>query len=272
MKPVWRLIETPPAPGAWNMAADVALLAGVAAGGPPVLRLYGFHPPALSLGYFQKAKGTVDWTACRTAGVDVVRRPTGGRAVLHEHEVTYALCLPERYPGLPGSVAESYRFLIRFIVRALRALGGDARLTPAALPGERRSGRSPTDSRAACFAAPSWYEVAVGGRKVVGSAQVRRHGALLQHGSLLLRFDAERLASLFAFPDGEARAAAARQLAGSACGLADCCDAAEFSAVAAALVEAFAAEMDARLAPDDLTAAERALAEQTTSERQVSAG
>lgn len=259
------------------MAVDVALLAGVAAGGPPVLRLYGFHPPALSLGHFQTAAGTVDWAACRTAGVDVVRRPTGGRAVLHEHEVTYALCLPERYPGLPGSVAESYRFLIRFIITALRSLGADARLTPAAPSrdgGRRRAaprGQSP-DSRAACFAAPSWYEVAVGGRKLVGSAQVRRNGALLQHGSLLLRFDAERLASLLAFPNGEARAAAAQELAEGACGLMECCGAADFSTVAASLAAAFPAAMDANLTPDDLTPVERTLAEQMALGRQVSAG
>ncbi|HEX6970820.1 MAG TPA: biotin/lipoate A/B protein ligase family protein [Limnochordia bacterium] len=254
MKPRWRLIEEGAAPGWWNMAVDEALLASVAAGGPPVFRLYAWQPPAFSVGYFQRVDEVVDTAACRAAGVDVVRRPTGGRAVLHEHEVTYALCLPLAYPGLPRGVAASYRHLVRFIVQALRSLGVDARFTPA-----QPTGRGA--ARAACFASPSWYEVAVEGRKVVGSAQVRRGGALLQHGSILLRFDPERLASFLALRDGGERQAVADALARGACGLDACAPVPpDGPTVRRALVRAFVEEMGVVLDADGLSPAEIARA------------
>lgn len=176
----WRVLKTPPAPGPWNMAVDEAIAEACAAGlVPPTLRVYGWSPPALSLGYFQ-ALADVDEAACRSAGVDIVRRLTGGRAILHDKELTYSVVLPERW--LPGSVTAAYRTLAGALVRGLRLLGPGISLEP-----ERR-GREAAAS-AACFDRPASYEVTAQGRKLAGSAQTRRHGCILQHGSIPLTFD-----------------------------------------------------------------------------------
>jgi lipoate-protein ligase A len=184
-----------------NMALDEALLVLIGRGeSPPTLRLYGWSRPTVSLGYFQRASAEIDLEACSAAGVPVVRRPTGGRAVFHDDEVTYSVILPQAC--IAGSVLESYRVLSAGILQALSFLGLRGEL---ACPGVRgpASGLMPAQRavpqdgmQAACFDAPSWYETLVGGRKIIGSAQTRQGGGLLQHGSLLVGFDAPRLAGL----------------------------------------------------------------------------
>lgn len=202
----WRLLETGPAPGAWNMAVDEALLEAVGRGdAPPTLRFYGWDPPALSLGFFQDREREVDLEGCAAQGFDCVRRPTGGRAVLHAAEVTYAVVVPEGQAGVGGSVSESYRAIGEGLAAGLKRLGVPAEMAPA----ERRGGAR----SAACFAAPSFYELVVAGRKLVGSAQVRRCGAILQHGSILLSFDAEQLLRCLAVPAGPGRERLRRGLA-----------------------------------------------------------
>lgn len=205
----WRVIWDDAAPGAWNMAVDEAILAAHGRGeSPPTLRFYGWSPPALTIGYFQKVEKQVDLEGCRRAGVDMVRRPTGGRAVLHHHEVTYSVVV--RNSILPGSVEETYLALSQGLARGLASLGIPVDMVPA--------GRAQS-SGAACFDAPSSYELSVGGRKLVGSAQCRAHGALLQHGSVLLKFEPDRLASLLRFSSEKARLRAARLLEGQAVGI-----------------------------------------------------
>lgn len=190
MSKEWRLLNTGVRTGAENMAIDEVLLNQVAQGqSPPIIRFYGWSPPCISLGHFQDRGRAVSLEACRELGVDCVRRPTGGRAVLHEHEVTYALILPEHYYLLPGGVTDSYRVLSQGILQGLRLLGVPAEM----VPGQRNK---PAISSAACFDATSSYEIAVAGRKLVGSAQLRKYGVVLQHGSILLRFDANRLVYL----------------------------------------------------------------------------
>ncbi len=175
----WRLICDPPLPGEANMKRDLDLLAEVASGAaPPTLRLYGWSPPAISLGRFQKEE-VVNGEACRRLGVDLVRRPTGGRAVLHHRELTYSLTVPEKHRLFSGSVIETYRLINRGILNAFSRLGIEACL---AGPEERGAGLAP----GACFDCTSAYEVRVAGKKVVGSAQLRSGGALLQHGAILL--------------------------------------------------------------------------------------
>ncbi|HCW50627.1 MAG TPA: hypothetical protein DGR79_00940, partial [Clostridiales bacterium] len=188
----WRLIvEDEPRCAAENMAVDEAVARSVAAGNaPPTLRFYRWRPPAVSLGYFQDAAEAVDLEACRAEGVSVVRRLTGGRAVLHDREVTYSVVVPSAL--LPDSVVESYRLLAEGLVTGLRALGYRAYLAPERP--ERAGDPGPGVPGAACFEVPSSYEILVGGRKVVGSAQVRRAGVILQHGSIMLELDAARLA------------------------------------------------------------------------------
>ncbi|HEY0036619.1 MAG TPA: lipoate--protein ligase family protein [Longimicrobium sp.] len=185
----WRLLDTPPAPGAWNMALDEALAESVAEGGAPVLRFYRWSPACLSLGRNQPAAGLYDVAALRARGWDVVRRPTGGRAVLHHRELTYSAALPDR---LLGSPREAYTAMNRALVAGLRALGVDA-----AVQGDTGR-RAPAPSLAPCFAEPVAGEVMAAGRKLVGSAQRRIGGVLLQHGSLPLHDVLGEVAALLA--------------------------------------------------------------------------
>ncbi len=204
MSETFRLILHPPARGAWNMAVDEAILEAVAAGkAPPTLRLYAWSPPCLSLGQAQPI-AEVDRERLAALGWDVVRRPTGGRAVLHTDELTYALVLPAAHPLAQGGVLDSYRRLAAALVDALRLLGLDPAITPE--PG------SPMQGKAICFEEPSRYEITVGGRKLLGSAQLRRQRAILQHGSLPLWGDIGRIAQALRYPDEAARSRAAAQV------------------------------------------------------------
>jgi lipoate-protein ligase A len=175
----WRLLDTPPAPGAWNMAVDEALADSVREGGPPVLRVYRWSPPCLSLGRNQPSAG-YDRDEIRRRGIDVVRRPTGGRAVLHHRELTYSVAARE---DALGTLREAYAAINRALVAGLRRLGVDARLHPAG------PDRAPVPSLAPCFEQPVEGEVTAGGRKLIGSAQRRERGVMLQHGSLPVHDD-----------------------------------------------------------------------------------
>ena len=172
------LIEPDGRPGAENMAVDEALLDESDRTGGAFLRLYRFSPPCLSLGRNEPARARYDRAAITRLGITVVRRPTGGRAVWHEHEVTYAVAAP--LAALGGSVRDSSVAIHRRLAAALRSLGVAATLAPRA--------RAPGLGAGACFAALVGGEVVVDGQKVIGSAQVRLGGgrAFLQHGSILL--------------------------------------------------------------------------------------
>ena len=183
--PSWRLILDPPQDGFRNMALDEALLencrqGGFAEGTFPVLRIYGWSVPTLSLGRFQDALRAVDQGFCRERGIPMVRRPTGGAAVLHDREVTYCLVGPTGEPPFDGSLLHSYRRIAVGIAAGLSLLGlePDPRVSAPPLPRRMHPEQ--------CFARASSYEITFGGNKVVGSAQVRRKGASLQHGSILL--------------------------------------------------------------------------------------
>lgn len=187
----WRLIDTPPATGAFNMALDAALMESVLAGGEPVVRFYRWSPPCLSLGRNQPAAGLYDEGALRARGIDVVRRPTGGRAVLHDRELTYSVVMPD---GTLGSPRTAYATINRALVVGLRALGVDAALKGAS------AARAAAPSIAPCFREPAEGEVVVAGRKLVGSAQYRESGVTLQHGSLLLEGDQDPVVELLLEP------------------------------------------------------------------------
>jgi lipoyl(octanoyl) transferase len=181
----WSLIVEPDGrPGHEQMATDDALLRS-AREGVAFLRLYRWRPPCLSFGRNEPAAKRYDRRRIATLGLDTVRRPTGGRAVWHDAEVTYAVAGPAT---LFGSLHATYRAIHAVIATALRALAVPATLAlprPPALP-----------SAGACFAAPAGGEVVVGDRKVVGSAQVRMGGAFLQHGSILLEDGQDLVASV----------------------------------------------------------------------------
>lgn len=182
----WRLLDTPPAPGAWNMAVDEALAESVRAGGPPVLRVYRWSPPCLSLGRNQPSGG-YDRDEIARRGLGVVRRPTGGRAVLHHRELTYSVAARE---GALGGPRQSYAAINRALVAGLRRLGVPAHLQPAGTE------RAPLPSLAPCFEQPVEGEVTAAGRKLIGSAQRTEGGVMLQHGSLPLHDDQSAVAAL----------------------------------------------------------------------------
>jgi lipoate-protein ligase A len=245
----WRLLLDPPGTGAWNMAVDEVLLDGVAAGSaPPTIRFYEWAPPCLSLGYFQ-AYEVVDAAGCRKLGVDVVRRPTGGRAILHDRELTYSVALPLRLLGDAGGVLPSYHRLSLALERGLRRLGVPVVLAP------ETAAQSVPDHGPVCFDRPSAYEILLGGRKLVGSAQVRRATGILQHGSILIEPRIDRLLACLRLPGGSADG-----IEDSVAGLAEVGDF-EPAAIAVALADAFVEEFGATLVRSPLRPDERRAAE-----------
>jgi lipoate-protein ligase A len=189
---LWRLILHPPRDGARNMAIDEALLEETAAGRSlPTLRLYAWEPPTLSLGFAQPA-ADVDRDALRRLGWGLVRRPTGGRAILHTDELTYSITAPETDPLMQGGVLESYRRLSLGLLAGLRLLGVEVQADEGA---RGRAVRNPV-----CFEIPSQYEISAGGKKLIGSAQARRLGGVLQHGAFPLGGDLARILQALAGP------------------------------------------------------------------------
>ncbi len=210
----WRLILSPPTTGVVNMAIDEAILEGVAGdSSPPTMRLYAWDPACLSLGYAQPYRD-VDQARMQQLGWDLVRRSSGGRAILHTEELTYALIAPIENPHFPGGVLESYRYLSQGLAAALTSLGLD--------PETKIQDSDDDDSPLSpiCFQIPSAYEITIEGKKLIGSAQVRRRGAVLQHGSLPLRGDITRVCQALNFKNEEEREKAAKKLGASAATLA----------------------------------------------------
>jgi len=167
------------------MALDMAILEEtVRRDAVPTLRFYGWAPPCLTLGRHQPLEAA-DLGFCRKAGIEVARRPTGGRAVLHHMELTYAVIAPLGVPPLPSHVQDAYRTVCRPLVEACRSLGVSAEMTPGEInlsfPGPR--------STVPCFKAPAGGEIVAGGRKLIGSAMRVHRGHILQHGALLLDWD-----------------------------------------------------------------------------------
>ncbi len=200
----WRYIHSGAMSGAMNMALDESLLQSVVAGtSPPILRLYRWQPATVTLGYAQSAQSDINLEACRDANLDLVRRMTGGRAVLHACEVTYAVIAPVQQGFFEGSVLECYRVIAEALQLALVNLG----LTAHLVPGRRQATRLHSD-RAVCFTAPSQYELLIEGCKVAGSAQKRQGRGFLQHGSLPLEMDLALLDRIL--PGGRGGAVAKR--------------------------------------------------------------
>ena len=205
MSDTWRLLITTPAHGAWNMAVDEAILEHVwRRESVPTLRLYAWEPACLSLGYAQ-SYADVDEARLRERGWEAVRRPTGGRAILHTDELTYSVIAPTDEPSVAGSLLESYSHLAVALLAAVRSLG---------LPVEMKEVSSPNHEtpNPVCFEVPSAYEITVQGKKLIGSAQARRKEGVLQHGSLPLTGNLARITEALAFPDESTRQNAARRL------------------------------------------------------------
>jgi lipoate---protein ligase len=169
MKETWRLIEDAALPGPWNMAVDFSLMKSVSrAGSRPVIRIYRWERPAITIGYFQETGDELNMDACAADGVPVIRRITGGGAVLHDREITYSICLPLTHPQAFGTVLDSYRKLLGPVIRSLGKCGVKCEYQPV-------------------------NDLVADGKKISGSAQTRRDGVLLQHGTILLDVDPEKM-------------------------------------------------------------------------------
>jgi lipoate-protein ligase A len=251
----WRLLITSALDGATNMATDEAIVRAVTVGlVPPTLRLYAWEPPCLSLGRGQPGD-EVDRDACARDGVDVVRRPTGGRAILHTDELTYCVVAPPDEPRLEGDIIASYRRLSRALLTAIQNLGVQAqsRIMKTAIPGSDSEGSAARTPNAVCFEVPSHYELTTAdGRKLVGSAQMRTNEVVLQHGTLPLVGDIARICRyLMAAPDPErvrSRAATAESALGRPV---------TWDEAVEAMVMGFGSALNLNLAREGLTQQER---------------
>jgi lipoate-protein ligase A len=247
------------------MAVDEALLESAGRGdSPPTLRLYDWRPACLSLGYAQSLDD-VDMPRLAAHGWEVVRRPTGGRAILHVDELTYSVTGPAEEPRLAGDVLASYRRLSAAILGALERLG----LAVSAMP--EAEGGNGAAAQPVCFEVPSHYEITFGGKKLVGSAQARRREGVLQHGTLPLHGNLARITEALAFESEEARAAAAARLLERAATVESALGRpVPWRVTADAFREAFAATLNLTFAEGDLTPAERARARELLESRYTS--
>lgn len=196
----WRFIDFAFHPPAYNMALDEALLEWHSKGLiPPTIRFYGWNPATLSLGYFQRVKEEIDLDKVKEHQLGLVRRLTGGRAVLHDKELTYSVIVSEDHPLMPKTVTEAYRVISQGLLEGFKELGLDAYFAIPQTEEERSKLKNPRS--AICFDAPSWYELVVDGKKIAGSAQTRQRGVILQHGSILIDLDEDKLFDLFLYPN-----------------------------------------------------------------------
>jgi len=196
---LWKLlIEPGPLPGAWNMAVDEFLFHRVEAAPGTYLRFYQWDKPTASLGYSQAAPKVIDLDFCRRHGIGIVRRSTGGKLVLHDREVTYAVASSDA--GIfTETLRESYQLISRALMRGLELMGLAPGMAGTSPPAYIR-GVMP------CFALPARDEIEIGGKKIIGSAQKRTGAAFLQHGSIPLEKDDGLLASV-AGPGAKVQAA-----------------------------------------------------------------
>ena len=242
---IWRLIVEGARRGAWNMAVDEALAEAVDAGrSSPVLRLYGWSPPCLSLG-FSQPYAAADAGFCAAHGVDVVRRPTGGRAVLHHQELTYAVAAPLGRAPFAHDLQAAYRTICGALVAGLRAVG-----VPAELSGAPADGLIKPTQVIPCFVGPAAGEVVAGGRKLVGSAMRRVGDSILQHGSILEGWDGALQAGCLGLADDSSLRPAVVTICDLLGGMP------EPARLAEAITAGFAETLGASLAPSELSTEE----------------
>lgn len=246
-----------------NMALDMAVTSAVAEGtAPATLRVYGWKPFAISLGYHQSEKD-IELEQCRTDGIDVVLRPTGGRAILHAHEITYAVSLPPSSPFFAQDVQSVYKVISRCLVASLNRLGISVEF--------ERALKTPKDfSRGElstlCYASSVQYEISVGGKKLVGSAQRRINGSVLQHGSILIGEEHLHITKYLAAKNDAWRERVKRYMQKNTISLNQVSDKAlNYNILANALKQGFEQELGITFANQDLTQAEMAHAQSLTS-------
>ena len=264
----WRLIKSPPAPGAWNMAVDEALLYSVGIGSSaPILRLYSWAPPCLSLGYAQPFSD-VNQERTTELGWEIVRRLTGGRAILHTDELTYSVIASNHEPRLKGGILESYMRLSQALLKAVIALGIPAVASPQAQTTQNNEkGQNPV-----CFQVPSKYEITWQGKKLLGSAQARKKEGILQHGTLPLQGDLDRILEALNlnphYKDSQASQEKTTDLLGKATTLESILGTAPtWEEATSAFVDAFEEILNITLLDDQLTSQEKERAQTLLEEK-----
>jgi lipoate-protein ligase A len=288
MEMPWRFLDTGAGEGAMNMALDEALWRGCQLGtSPPTVRVYAWETPTLSIGHGQRVSRDIDLAALERLKIPLVRRPTGGRAVLHDRELTYSIVLRDEVgEGLrgawreektqdispltlqKGSILADYALISRGLLLCLQRLGVPAKVSPPEVRPGRQVGKG------ACFLSASAYEVVVPegdsgqGKKIIGSAQRRGGGALLQHGSLLLDLDIETLSLLFKTRAPESRARLAQDLSQKTASLREALGReVSYPEAALALKGGFEEALRIALVPGPLTEGEERLARDLLIER-----
>jgi lipoate-protein ligase A len=251
----WRLLNTGYLDGATNMAIDEAISRAVQANlAPPTLRFFGWQPACLSLGQAQPG-GDVDQAACHAADVDVVRRPTGGRAILHTDELTYSVIAPEREPRVAGTIVESYKRLSEGLLNGLQSMGVPTRQVEQ--PDDHDRDQGPV-----CFEVPSNYEIVFDGKKLVGSAQMRRAGVVLQHGAIPLHGDIGRISLyLVQHPDPDRVRSRATTVEAAIGRVVD------YDTAARLMAQGFTRALNLQLEPGELTSEEKAWTEELRREK-----
>ncbi|WP_035100542.1 lipoate--protein ligase family protein [Aneurinibacillus terranovensis] len=261
----WRFIDSGVRSSAMNMAIDEAMLVLHSQGKTrPAIRFYTWDPATLSIGYFQKVDKEINMDKVKQYGLGFVRRATGGRAVLHDKELTYSLIVSESHPAMPSGVTDAYRVISLGLLEGFKAIGLNAEL---AVPdGDKTKYAEP--SSAACFDAPSSYELIVEGKKVAGSAQTRQKGVILQHGSILLDLDVDMLFDVIQTPNERVKERLKRSFLDKAVAINDVREKLlTIEEAKKAFREGFAKGLQIELVDDELTKEERELAEQLVKER-----
>jgi len=244
----YRLIISNPADGAWNMAVDEAILEAVSSDfAQPTLRLYAWQPDCLSLGYSQSIQD-VDLQRLQDRGWGLVRRLTGGRAILHTDELTYSVIAPTSAALVAGSLLESYNRIARGLEKVLEKIGLSVEIN-ALTPGLNSNAAGPV-----CFEIPSAYEITCQGKKLIGSAQARRKQGVLQHGSIPLFGDLGRITQVLVFSGEEERQLALERLLMRAANVEIVSGKKlDWDSIARAFIEAFPIELNLDLKMEELS-------------------
>ena len=227
----------------------------------PTLRLYSWNPPCLSLGHAQSFKD-VDVERLKSHGWDVVRRVTGGRAILHTDELTYSVTGSADEPVLSGGVLESYNRLAQALLHAVQSLSVPVEMK------EHEGGHTKQNLNPVCFEVPSTYEITVDGKKLIGSAQARKKEGVLQHGSLPLTGDLTRICDALIFENEAARETAKERLLARATTVESVLGVGtDWEAAAQAFIRGFEAELGIQFERGELSKSESQRADELVKEK-----
>ncbi len=252
MTETWRIIDNGPADPAINMAVDEAISLACRQGqSPTTLRFYTWRPASLSIGYFQNASAEIDIERCKAQGYGFVRRPTGGKSVLHDQELTYSVVARADNPLFPKDLHSSFMVIAQALILGLDYLGIEGQVFGSTSPQRRTRSSEVSPS---CFASAMGFEIGVDGKKLVGSAQRRWRDGFLQHGSILCRFDPGQLFNLLKFYDEGERTRALAKTAKTVTSLSSILqDQPDIHHIKEGLIQGFEEALKIRLMPSQLT-------------------